>query len=303
MDDPFSALRSLAAASTSNEAALRATLTHFADRVERNMSGADVHVNSQTVTLEEDGSGESIYGHLFYSRGSVSVAYRRTEEDVFKSIHQESIDQTFSVTTLGDCSIRWLRALSAPAVIDSFIREMLSTLRARGRQLADNVRHLTQALNVPVTNAEAALESAAHELGYDDVLSEWHRAQDAVHLDPRDAITRASSLVETVCKHILSARGATDGLDGDIQRLLKATLKVLELEPHAQLTKDLRALSGGIVTVIHSLGALRTHEGTAHGHEPGDRPPTGVEGRLAVNLAGAAATFLMETAQRAHRDA
>jgi hypothetical protein len=132
----------------------------------------------------------------------------------------------------------------------------------------------------------------------DDVIGEWQRAQAAVYRDPRDAITRASSLIETVCKHVLAAKNVQFPSNQDIQGLLRSVLKVLGWSPEIQVNDDLRKAAGGIMTVIHNLGALRTHEGTAHGRAPGDRSPTHVEARLAVNLAGVASTFLMEAASR-----
>ncbi|HXT69933.1 MAG TPA: abortive infection family protein [Vicinamibacterales bacterium] len=299
MGDVFSKIRSLAVSHVEAESELRTSLLAFATRLVESTSGADVSVSSDNTTFEEDGSGDAVYGHLFYSRGTVAVAYRHSEEDTMQYLHQEDLDEpTFHIKKLEDCSEKWLRAISQPRVIDSLLQKMVAELEAQHTSVSASIRNIGQTLNVPVRNAEDALEAAARELGYDDVISEWQSAQAAVYRDPRDAITRASSLVETVCKHVLTARGVQFPSDLTIQGLLKSVLKVLGWSPESQANEDLRKTAGGIMTVIFSLGAWRTHEGTAHGRAPGDRMPTHVEARLAVNLAGVASTFLMEAANR-----
>lgn len=277
---------------------------HSLERILESTAGADVSVSSENTTFDEDGSGESIYGHLFYVRGRIAVAYRHSEEDTMEYLHQESVDEsTFHVKALDDCSAKWLGAISQTRVIDSFLQNIVAALEAQHAATNAGIRNLGQTLNVPVKNAEEALEAAARELGYDDVIGEWQSAQAAVYRDPRDAITRASSLIETVCKHVLTAKRVQFPADLSIQGLLKTTLKVFGGTPETQLNEDLRKASSGIMTVIHSLGALRTHEGTAHGRAPGARLPTHVEARLAVNLAGVASTFLMEAASRSQEEA
>jgi hypothetical protein len=114
-------------------------------------------------------------------------------------------------------------------------------------------------------------------------------------VDPPDATTRASSLIETLCRHILDAKGKPLPNNEDLQHLYRAAVRELSLSPEQQRTDDLRAIAGGMNTVVIGVGTLRTHAGTAHGRGPRDQPITFTQARLSVNAAGILATYLMDT--------
>ena len=209
-------------------------------------------------------------------------------------VHQNTVDRTYSLKKLQDCPAQWVRVISQERVIGSLLEKVVTTLEQHRSETTTGIQTLNQTLNSPIRDAEAALETAARQLGYDDVVEEWRRAQASLYIDPRDAITRSSSLIETVCKHVLQTKHLPTPSDQTIQSLLKTTIKALDLALEAQSSADLRQVAGGIMSVVHGLGAWRTHVGTAHGRAPDERAPTRVEARFAVNMAGAAATFLME---------
>ena len=56
-----------------------------------------------------------------------------------------------------------------------------------------------------------------------------------------------------------------------------------------------RQILGGVTAVVEGLGALRNRLSDAHGKGPKPARPSDRHAQLAVNLAGALATFLIET--------
>jgi hypothetical protein len=110
---------------------------------------------------------------------------------------------------------------------------MIAKLDQQKTEAEAGIRTLANALNASVRNAALALESVARQFGYENIVVDWRRAQESVYTDPREAITRSSSLIETVCKYILGAKNVPLPQDQRIRPLLKATLKVLELAPVA----------------------------------------------------------------------
>jgi hypothetical protein len=56
-----------------------------------------------------------------------------------------------------------------------------------------------------------------------------------------------------------------------------------------------RAILGGLTTIVQGVAALRTHAGDAHGREPGHPKIDERIARLALHTASAAALFLLET--------
>lgn len=296
MGDPISTIRSLAAAHGAQAAQLRSSLLQLTRRIAAELSDAEVYVTSEIADLERYGDDEAVYGFLRYSNGELSVAFRSTEDNVTDYLNQDPGEPTYSSRTLEECSFKWLRAISQESVIESFFADMILKLGQQKTDADAGIRTLENALNAPVRDAEVALEIASRQLGYKDIYPDWRSAQASVYTDPREAVTRSSSLIESVCKHILDTKKVQLPKDQSIQPMLKTTLNVLGLEPKGQSNEDLRQMAGGIISVVNGLGAFRTHVGTAHGRGPDGLGPDHIQARLAVNLAGAVSTFLMEVA-------
>jgi Abortive infection C-terminus len=114
--------------------------------------------------------------------------------------------------------------------------------------------------------------------------------------DPDGAITAARTLLETVCKSILETKGIGAYSEGDdLPKLYFKTAEYLNLAPSQHTEETFKAILGSCQNVVNSLGTLRNKIGDAHGQ--GRRPirPSKRHAALAVNLAGAMATFLVQT--------
>lgn len=135
---------------------------------------------------------------------------------------------------------------------------------------------------------------AATKLGYTEVLEQWHKAQRALAMDPAEALTRASQLVETLCKHIMAAKGHDIKKKPDVQDLFRGAADCLGLSPDPKTSGALKRINSGLFTVVLNVGTLRNHASIAHGTSPSSRPVTFSQARLAVNAVGVLATFLMD---------
>lgn len=132
----------------------------------------------------------------------------------------------------------------------------------------------------------------------DGVHAVWTKALERRESDPEGAITSARTLLETVCKHVLDEAGVTYETGRmDLPDLYKLVAKELNLAPDQHTQDVFRQILGGVTSVIHGLGAMRNRLGDAHGQ--GKRPvrPASRHAQLAVNLAGTAALFIIETWQ------
>lgn len=123
----------------------------------------------------------------------------------------------------------------------------------------------------------------------------WDRATQRLETDPEGAITAARALLESVCKHILVDGGVQDVDDHDLPALYDMTSKSLGLAPSQHTAEAFKRILGGCTMVVHHLATLRNRLGDAHGKAPMGIRPAVRHARLAVNLAGAMATFLVET--------
>jgi hypothetical protein len=131
----------------------------------------------------------------------------------------------------------------------------------------------------------------------------WQKALDRRVADPAGAITAARTLLETVCKHILDDVGTPYADDADLPKLWTAAAQELNLAPQQQQEHVFKTILGNCQSVVNNLAALRNRMGDAHGHGRGSVKPQPRHAKLAVNLAGTMAAFLVATLQeRASHD-
>jgi Abortive infection C-terminus len=214
-----------------------------------------------------------------------------------KERHRRSVrkgEPAYHVEKLDKCSPVWLRALFESKVIESLLANINARVEEELSATKSGVQVLAATANLPLRDLDTGLVEAAKKLDFGVVIEHWQSAQSALGVDPPDATTRASSLIETLSRHILGATGTPPPKNECIQHLYGAAARAFGISPEQQVTDDLRAIAGGMNAVVVGIGALRTHAGTAHGKEPDNQPITFQQGRLAVNAAGVLATFLMD---------
>jgi len=131
-------------------------------------------------------------------------------------------------------------------------------------------------------------EVSFRRLAPEAVRASWERALVRHHTEPEAAIASAHMLLEMVCKHILDGMNIPYSDTADIPTLLKATTEQLSLAPSQYLEEAFRRIFGDTAHVVEGLGSL----GNAG---KGLVKPSSRHAELAVNMAGAAATFLVET--------
>lgn len=145
-----------------------------------------------------------------------------------------------------------------------------------------------------------AFSAAAEALDLDTVGRDLDRALASADSDPEDAVTAACSVVESVCRSILTESGLGLPAKQDISGLYRAVREPLGLSPTKEgvpdlIAEDVRSTLSGLVTAVQSIGALRTHGGDAHGRERGFRRIDARIARLAIHSASAVCLFLIET--------
>lgn len=154
--------------------------------------------------------------------------------------------------------------------------------------------HLEAADRAPL---DAGTASALTAFNSDAVVAVWEKALERRARDPEGAITAARTLVESVCKHILDSDGEAYDDGAELPALYRMAAKRLNLAPSDHTEEVFRQILGGCVSVVTGLGAVRNRISDAHGRGTSGVRPAPRHARFAVNLAGAAATFLIETWQ------
>jgi len=129
----------------------------------------------------------------------------------------------------------------------------------------------------------------------DTVHTRWQQALDRRESDPEGAITLARTLLEDVCKWIITEADEEYLEKDDLPALYKKLAKVINLAPDNHTEAIFRQILGSCQSVVESLGALRNKISDAHSRGPKRAKPAPRHAQLAVNLAGTMATFLVST--------
>lgn len=293
--DVLGKIRSQMASLRMQRAGLRQAFVELSNNLAQVCEGITDHFSGENVTLVEN-PAEHVYGHFFFSNGELGVAYR-SEDDDYADAQSGELDPygpEYQVSTLDNCSDEWLGNMVARDALTSLLSRLSADLAnsiAATQTATQTVRRITENPSFAIA---ASFEQNARELGFDRILEEWKRAQSEILVNPEDAITHASSLIETLCKHLLEKMSVPVPNNQIVTTLFKETAKSLGLDPANQANPELTGLCGGLNTVTQQLGALRTKFGSAHGKDPSHISLTSSHARLAVNSAGCLATFLLD---------
>ena len=210
----------------------------------------------------------------------------------FELLREEIINHPL----LKDLAPRFLRTCRNPSQFWQFIKYKFPTYAERRQYLWDEFRPLFERLDgAKATPADGNVSLALEKFAPDTVHQIWLKAMERRESDPEGAITLARTLLESVCKHILDERGQEYKPDSDLPGLYKMAAKTLNIAPSQHSESIFQQILGGCTAVVEGLGAMRNRLSDAHGQGKKPIKPAPRHAELAVNLAGAMATFLVAT--------
>lgn len=290
--DLFAQVSAAASKARNDEGALRASLKSLSEQLIAACGGIRVHARGETITFDECVYGYQ-YGRWSFDRDGLSIAYRSNTDDEDDALSRNPYPDIYHTYDLETCPFDWLRMLTTADQLRSIVRAVCERLTEVSLEARDGVQTVAHLSDTPTLSIAFSLEQVSTDLGYDGLVQDWKRAQEAVYTDAASALTRASNLVETVCKHILDDKGEELPKDMSIMPLFRSTCSVLSLDASQQLENGMRGLGGGLTSVVQNIGLLRTQVGDAHGRGRARLVVSRRHARLAVNAAGLIATYLM----------
>ena len=192
---------------------------------------------------------------------------------------------------------QWFRSKRSLNQFWHFIKNRYSTYAERREYLWNEFEPLLGAceLGEKITS-ETEISDVLEKFDSVTVARTWRHMIQGVQENPEGAITKSRSLIESVCKHILDHYGI-DYNDSNVEFsvLYKKTAKELNLSPDQHSEQVFKQILGSCSGVVSGLGSLRNKLGDAHGKGKCSVKPSPRHAKLAVNLAGAFAQFLVET--------
>ena len=139
------------------------------------------------------------------------------------------------------------------------------------------------------------LRELIHGRNIPAIHREFDRALESVESKPRDAVSAAANILESVFKVYIEDNGLPMPDKQDLQPVFKVVRTDLGLEPGNQEDQDLQRIISGLFSVVDGIGALRTHASSAHSEGRRGYKLEPRHARLAINAAHTVATFILET--------
>lgn len=177
-----------------------------------------------------------------------------------------------------------------------YIKGKYGTYAERRTHIWDSFSPLVQRLEQGDSSpVEVSVEQLLQRVSYDSVHVIWTKALDRRSTEPEGAITLARTLLETVCKHVIEESQGDLDKHLDLPKLYRQASELLNIAPTQHSEQVFRKILGGCTSVVEGLGSLRNQLSDAHGQGRRRVKPAARHAELAVNLAGAMATFLLAT--------
>lgn len=143
--------------------------------------------------------------------------------------------------------------------------------------------------------ASKTLKELIHGRDIPAIHREFDRALESVESKPRDAVSAAANILESIFKTYIEDNGLTMPDKQDLQPVFKVVRGDLGLDPSRVEDQDLQRIISGLFSVVDGIGALRTHASSAHSEGRKGYRLEPRHARLAVNAAHSVATFILET--------
>ncbi|CAI9009826.1 MULTISPECIES: abortive infection family protein [Burkholderia] len=253
----------------------------------------ELYVSTATITLDDLGDGESVYGNLACYPQGFSICTRTTYDDSQDTYRRDGGGGGFRLESLDDVKFEYLDLLLTDESLGTLFERIERKFAAREARLDTSLARLQAMLESESAKLDEQLVGTLNELGSVPLQDSWSATIAALHMNPADGLTRSSSFVEAVCEDILRQRGVELPPKQAMKQLIETVIANLEWPDDAQLQEDMKRVMSGVSTLCQGIGALRTHYGSAHGSSA-HQPPLDPEfATLAKNAAAAVAIFLL----------
>ena len=192
---------------------------------------------------------------------------------------------------------RWIRVNRNLDQFWQFIKNKFASYSERREFIWGEFNELLEFLESKHTlPPEKNISDLLQKFDADAIHFAWNKALERRSTDPEGAITISRTILESVCKHILDAKGVEyNSTRIELSELYKATAKELNLAPEQHTEQIFKQILGGCSAIVNGLGTLRNKLGDAHGKGAVPIRPSARHAELAVNLAGSTALFLIQT--------
>jgi len=127
------------------------------------------------------------------------------------------------------------------------------------------------------------------------IETEFNRALENVNSEPREAVSAACNILESIFKVYISDENLDSPKKQDLKNVWKIVKNDLGFDPSLVEDDDLKKILSGILSVVDGIGAFRTHASSAHGQGRKIYTIKPRHARLAIHSAHTLSLFVLET--------
>lgn len=150
---------------------------------------------------------------------------------------------------------------------------------------------VTASLGTPSRSLEELIRG--RELAAVD--EEFDRALRTVESNPKEAISAACNILESLCKTYIEDECLELPSKQDLRQVWDVVRKHLGFDPSSIEDRDLKEIVSGLIGVVNGIAALRTHASSAHGAGRRRYRIEARHARLAVHSAHTVVAFVLES--------
>jgi hypothetical protein len=153
---------------------------------------------------------------------------------------------------------------------------------------------ITGAVGIP----SRSLNDLIREMDTPSLDQEFTRALSNVEESPREAVSAASNILESVCKVYIAEEGLEMPAKQDLKPVWNVVRKDLGFDPSVVEDQDLQVILTGLFAIVDGIGALRTHASSAHGAGKTSYKLEPRHAKLAIHSAHTVTLFVLESWNR-----
>lgn len=140
-----------------------------------------------------------------------------------------------------------------------------------------------------------SLENVIKGLEIPALDQEFMRALTHVDTSPREAVSAASNILESICKVYISENQLIMPSKKDLKNLFDVVRKSLNIQRDSVEDEDLLRIISGIISVVDGIASLRTHASSAHGAGVKQYNLKPRHARLAIHAAHTIGLYILES--------
>jgi hypothetical protein len=127
------------------------------------------------------------------------------------------------------------------------------------------------------------------------IEAEFNRALENVNSEPREAVSAACNILESIFKVYIADEKLPFPQKQDLQGVWKVVRDDLGFDTKLVQDEDLKKIISGMLSIVGGIGAFRTHASSAHGQGRKVYNLKPRHARLAIHSAHTLALFVLET--------